>query len=180
MRTINWLLAISVGVLLGAPVLAQQTLLDQLQSQERTDSLTSSGAQRGVPGEPGASGLQDPRSSSTTITNRPLPGAGPRDPAGGSTVDLKRKLDEIQARQLLQQIQQLQTDQKERNEFQDFVLQSTGRDLQMFGSNLFRNVPSTFAPSDDVPVTADYVIGPGDEIRIRAWGQIDVDVSVFV
>lgn len=69
---------------------------------------------------------------------------------------------------------------RDRLDFQDFVLQSTGRDLQLFGANLFRGVPSTFAPVDNVPVTPDYVVGPGDEIVIRAWGQIDVDFSTIV
>ncbi|MGP1679465.1 MAG: polysaccharide biosynthesis/export family protein, partial [Burkholderiales bacterium] len=68
----------------------------------------------------------------------------------------------------------------ERIEFQDFVAQSTGRDLPIFGAELFKNVPSTFAPVDNIPVTADYVIGPGDEIMIRAWGQLDVDYAAVV
>lgn len=78
-----------------------------------------------------------------------------------------------------QVIQDLQTP-PERIEFQDFVAQSTGRDLPIFGAELFKNVPSTFAPVDNVPVTADYVIGPGDEIKIHAWGQLDVDFSAVV
>ncbi len=41
-------------------------------------------------------------------------------------------------------------------------------------------VPSTFAPLDRVPVTADYVVGPGDEIVVRVWRQIDVDVKTVV
>jgi protein involved in polysaccharide export with SLBB domain len=68
----------------------------------------------------------------------------------------------------------------ERIEFQDFVAQSTGRDLPIFGSELFRNVPSTFAPVDNIPVTSDYIIGPGDEIMLRAWGQLDVDYAAVV
>jgi polysaccharide biosynthesis/export protein len=68
----------------------------------------------------------------------------------------------------------------ERNEFQDFVAQSVGRDLPMFGYNLFQNAPSTFAPVDRVPVTPDYVVGPGDEINIRAWGQVDIDYRTVV
>ena len=43
----------------------------------------------------------------------------------------------------------------ERHEFQDFVSQSLGRELPMFGFSLFQNVPSTFAPLDRVPVTPD-------------------------
>ena len=68
----------------------------------------------------------------------------------------------------------------ERIEFQDFVTESTGRDLPVFGSELFRNVPTTFAPVDNIPVSADYVIGPGDEIVVKAWGQIDIDYSAVV
>lgn len=68
----------------------------------------------------------------------------------------------------------------ERHEFQDFVMQSLGKDLPMFGFDLFQNVPSTFAPLDRVPVTPDYLIGPGDEIVINAWGQVDIDYRVTV
>ena len=50
----------------------------------------------------------------------------------------------------------------------------------MFGYNLFTAVPSTFAQADRIPVTTDYIVGPGDEILIRAWGQIDIDARVEV
>ena len=66
------------------------------------------------------------------------------------------------------------------NEFQDFVAQSLGRELPLYGYNLFRNVPTTFAPLDRIPVTSDYVIGPGDELVIRAWGQVDIDYRATV
>jgi polysaccharide export outer membrane protein len=66
------------------------------------------------------------------------------------------------------------------NEFQEFVASSLGRKLSLFGYNLFDNVPSTFAPVDRIPVPADYVIGPGDELLIRAWGQIEMDAHVVV
>ncbi len=41
-------------------------------------------------------------------------------------------------------------------------------------------MPSTFAPVDNIPVTPDYVVGPGDEILIRAWGQVDIDYRAVV
>jgi protein involved in polysaccharide export with SLBB domain len=84
----------------------------------------------------------------------------------------------VQERQTV--VQQVRPGPLERNEFQEFVLKSIGRDLPMFGYNLFEGGPSTFAPLDRVPVPSDYVIGPGDEIVIRAWGQIDVDVRATV
>jgi len=68
----------------------------------------------------------------------------------------------------------------ETNEFQDFVAVSTGKLLPIFGQNLFRGVPSTFAPVEDIPVTPEYSVGPGDELYIRAWGQIDIDYRATV
>jgi len=65
-------------------------------------------------------------------------------------------------------------------EFQDFVSSTLGYRLPIFGQNLFHNIPSTFAPLDRVPVTPDYLIGPGDELLIRAWGQIDVNYRATV
>ena len=58
-------------------------------------------------------------------------------------------------------------------EFQQLVRDTTGQDLPIFGASLFQRVPSTFAPVDDVPVTPDYVIGPGDQLRLQIWGQVN-------
>src|SRR5580700_6700539 len=66
------------------------------------------------------------------------------------------------------------------NEFQEFVAGSVGRKLPIYGYNLFDGVPTTFAPDDRIPVTDDYRIGSGDEILIRAWGQIDLDGKLVV
>jgi polysaccharide export outer membrane protein len=65
-------------------------------------------------------------------------------------------------------------------EFQNFVAKSTGRLLPIFGQDLFRTVPSTFAPLDNVPVPADYVLGPGDELLIRIWGQVSLNQRTTV
>jgi protein involved in polysaccharide export with SLBB domain len=65
-------------------------------------------------------------------------------------------------------------------EFQKFVASSSGQVLPIFGADLFRNVPSTFAPLDSTPVPPDYVIGPGDELRIRVWGQINFNADLRV
>lgn len=65
-------------------------------------------------------------------------------------------------------------------EFEQFVAVSVGRRLPLYGHSLFDHVPSTFAPVDHVPVTGDYVIGPGDEILVRAWGQIDLSAKLMV
>lgn len=66
------------------------------------------------------------------------------------------------------------------SEFQRFVASSIGQVLPIFGASLFEKVPTTFAPLDRVPVTADYVIGPGDEILLRVWGQLSLDLRLPV
>jgi protein involved in polysaccharide export with SLBB domain len=68
----------------------------------------------------------------------------------------------------------------ELTDFQQFVAQSLGYALPIYGAGLFDNAPTTFAPVDRIPVTANYVIGPGDELLIRAWGQIDLDIHARV
>jgi len=65
-------------------------------------------------------------------------------------------------------------------EFQRQVSQTTGASLPIFGHDLFSGVPTTFAPIDRVPVTADYVIGPGDEIMLRVWGKVEMDLKIPV
>jgi protein involved in polysaccharide export with SLBB domain len=60
---------------------------------------------------------------------------------------------------------------------------STGEMLPVFGRDLFQRAPSTFAPTDEIPVMADYLVGPGDVILLRLWGpesfngQLTVDSS---
>jgi len=61
-----------------------------------------------------------------------------------------------------------------------FVKSTTGQILPIFGAQLFRGVPSTFAPLDLSPVPLDYLIGPGDELRIRVWGQVNFQTNVRV
>ena len=65
-------------------------------------------------------------------------------------------------------------------EFQKFVASTTNQVLPIFGSQLFRKVPSTFAPLDMTPVPSDYVVGPGDELRIRVWGQVSFQANLRV
>jgi protein involved in polysaccharide export with SLBB domain len=65
-------------------------------------------------------------------------------------------------------------------EFQKFVAGTTGQMLPIYGADLFQNAPSTFAPVDQTPVPPDYVIGPGDLLRIRVWGQVNFTANIRV
>jgi len=52
--------------------------------------------------------------------------------------------------------------------------------LTIFGHELFRRPPSTFAPISAIPVSNDYVIGPGDEIKVLMWGRLDAQYTLAV
>lgn len=64
--------------------------------------------------------------------------------------------------------------------FETYVATVTGANLNIFGRDLFSDVPSTFAPFDGAQVNPDYVIGTGDELQIRGWGMVDIDISATV
>lgn len=64
--------------------------------------------------------------------------------------------------------------------FGAYVATVTGAPLGRFGADLFTDVPTTFAPFDAAQVNGDYVIGSGDEIQIRGWGMVNVDVTATV
>ena len=50
------------------------------------------------------------------------------------------------------------------------VRKSGSAALKPFGSDLFKDASSTFAPVTDVPVPSDYVVGPGDQLVVQLFG----------
>lgn len=66
------------------------------------------------------------------------------------------------------------------NEFQNFVEVSIGKKLPIFGYDLFRNPPTTFAPAERIPITGNYIVGPGDELLISIWGQVTLTGRMVV
>lgn len=60
-------------------------------------------------------------------------------------------------------------------------LKKTGAEaLKPFGYELFERAPSTFAPVTNVPVPADYVVGPGDELDVQLYGSTNRFLRLFV
>jgi len=52
--------------------------------------------------------------------------------------------------------------------------------LQQFGYDLFAGVPTTFAPATDIPIPADYIIGPGDTVQIQLFGKDNSEYTLPV
>jgi protein involved in polysaccharide export with SLBB domain len=63
--------------------------------------------------------------------------------------------------------------------FQNFVLQATGRSLSVYGQQLF-TAPSGYAPISEAPTPNDYLLGPGDEVRLQVWGSINTELSLVI
>jgi protein involved in polysaccharide export with SLBB domain len=78
------------------------------------------------------------------------------------------------------------------NEFQRYVLETAGYKLPLFGLSFFDNVQFSqrasanplgglgFAALDQAPVSGDYLLGVGDQLIIRGWGAIDLDVRASI
>ena len=166
-------MTVSLRQLLISAFLALLPLAAQAQGFAQLPAAASQ-AQAAQPGP----ALTSPTIGNATPQRQQRPGQQVIDPRTGQLVDSRTGLpiDPRTGQTFQLDIQEPQ----ERIEFQDFVAQSTGRDLPIFGAELFKNVPSTFAPVDNIPVTSDYLIGPGDEIMIRAWGQLDVEYAAVV
>jgi polysaccharide export outer membrane protein len=124
----------------------------------------------------------------------PVASAGPATSAAPALPEGERGLPSITSarpdprmQQLQQQAQrtprapQGQNSGKEvKDTFGAYVQTVTGTPLEPFGKSLFTDVPTTFAPFDSAQVNGEYVIGTGDEIQIRGWGMVNVDVTATV
>lgn len=66
------------------------------------------------------------------------------------------------------------------NDFQRFVFESTGESLPLYGGSLFSQGANGYVPLANTPVSPDYTLGPGDEILIRGWGGVDIDVKALI
>lgn len=93
-----------------------------------------------------------------------------------------------------------QENSEENNELNDFGYQGrndflleprskfSNEPLKYFGYDYFLNYPSLFLPRQNVPIPSDYVLGPGDEIKIILFGnqnkkynlQINREGDIFI
>ncbi|MEK9139321.1 MAG: polysaccharide biosynthesis/export family protein, partial [Bacteroidota bacterium] len=57
----------------------------------------------------------------------------------------------------------------------------TGRaGLPYFGYDIFATTPSAFEPTAVGPVDPEYIIGPGDVLRVAVWGQVELQNELTV
>lgn len=160
------LLAAMMPLVLFATVMAVSPSAIAQKRPAQNETQTSPPAQAPAEGQPAAGAQTSPPTPNIVLDDtQTLPTANPPNQAAPKAMPpAPRNLPKV----------------VELTDFQQMVLASLGKSLPIYGLSLFETVPTTFAPVDRVPVTADYVIGPGDELLIRAWGQIDLNVHTRV
>jgi len=72
-----------------------------------------------------------------------------------------------------------EAEQKQGQRDKAFAKKNNG--LEPFGYDLFAGSPTTFAPVTEIPVPAEYRMGPGDVLNVQLWGnqnqQLELPVS---
>lgn len=63
---------------------------------------------------------------------------------------------------------------------QGVELQESEAPLEQYGYNLFAGSPTTFAPATDIPVPANYIMGPGDTVILQLYGQQNLSYELVV
>ncbi len=146
------------------------SLLSPLHGQTSVDNLFGGGVQQDSQQQQMRNAAQpEPTAPSATVTP-----TGPRTLVQQDATQPNNQANGQQQYQQ-QQRQPVQELPSELTGFQRLVAASLGRVLPIYGASLFTDVPSTFAPVDRIPVTLDYAIGPGDELLVHIWGQVNLD-----
>ncbi len=177
-RAVAQVAPVAVPTVPGAPGAAQATFGNAAPLTGRATTMQAPGV-AGPDFGAAAPSPAMPSSTQTPSLNRPsdgfasrsgtgspeVPGAKPTadsfaSPAKGSDDDARR-------------VQSLRV-----TEFQRFVFETSGRALPLFGYNFFAG--GRFNAATNAPVPSDYLIGPGDEIRLTLWGAVDADLRLTV
>lgn len=70
--------------------------------------------------------------------------------------------------------------EKDKKEKLNFDEDKAKMELKRFGYDLFRGEPTTFAPVSDVPVPSEYLVGPGDNIKVQLYGKDNKEYDLVI
>jgi polysaccharide export outer membrane protein len=99
-------------------------------------------------------------------------------PALLDTIEMQQKLEQVkQQPETAQPVGTQPTSADTVSNFEQFIsgksVSAVSTNIKQFGYDLFKGSSPAFVPSANVPVGPDYVVGPGDEIKITVWGKIE-------
>ena len=148
---------------------AQNALDDSSTPSSDTCADSSFGCSQSSPSES--------RETTNTTSSRSVPSLQPQQQQQqrSSSNEASTLVSPEQSRILFQQLPPTKP-----SEFQKFVSATAGQKLEIYGARLFRRDPVSFTPSNLTPASANYVIGPDDELRVRIWGAINYSGNLRV
>jgi len=180
------LTAIFICLSMSIPIAAQQTPSEVLQSPRvqqaiQSGQVSSQQVQEGI--EAAREGRVSPEIIKQAQEKAEMGTLTPAEIEAGKRL-LEQKKGETVGEEAPEKPAVTETEERDAYEAEEAALKEAGftddPSLRIFGHNLFDGAPSTFAPITAVPVSNDYVIGPGDEIRILMWGRLDADYRLEV
>ena len=65
------------------------------------------------------------------------------------------------------------------SQFQLFVREATGNLLPVYGRDLFDS-PQAYVPDGGAPAPANYVLGPGDSVKLQVWGAAEFSGNLTI
>lgn len=107
----------------------------------------------------------------STTTNQNLPGRSVTVNEQGGKAETTAPMGDVLA--------QLDKPENNPSEYQRFVAATVGEFLAPYGTRLF-GAGGRFAAAESVPTAGTYVIGPGDNITIKTWGSVDLNLNLQV
>ena len=96
---------------------------------------------------------------------------GNRFRSGDEQRQLGASEDFLSAEELFEGLDDLPPSFQELIEDSGLTTETTRLDVVPFGYDIFAGAPSTFAPANNIPVPADYVLGPGDNLVVQFYGK---------
>lgn len=175
-------LALSLVFVIALPPVAGQTLaeddlrlLESLTPEQRAELLRTLGR---AP-SPGAAGERDVSEPQTVEPREQEESDIERDVSGTAIETLPGELPPAPAVEPLTE-ESVEIRRAFRNFVEESVPLTVDQDLRQFGYELFAGAPTTFAPATDIPVSPDYIIGPGDEIHVQLYGKTNVATDLTV
>ncbi|MBD3179064.1 MAG: hypothetical protein GF417_05415 [Candidatus Latescibacteria bacterium] len=58
--------------------------------------------------------------------------------------------------------------------------EDTGAKIKRFGLEMFAHAPDDFVQSTEIPVPDDYTLGPGDNLIVNLWGNVDLSFELEI
>lgn len=162
-----------------SPQSAPQNYLTPGQIQQQPLATDRQGmGQNGISPVPSRNPQDPTRNIQDPIRNPLDPTRNPQDPTRNFQDPTRNPLDPTRN---LQDPMRAQTPMKpvEPSQFQLFVYESTGRLLPVHGSALF-DAPQAYVADSSSPTPENYVLGPGDEIRLQVWGPVELNVNLLL